>query len=237
MTNKQNVLEVINSHNENGLFYSSEIFNKYLKNNMNEITFSKIISRLNAEKEIERISKGFYSLCVKTKYGNVYSSEDDIVDRYVKENKGIILGYKFYNNIGLTTQISKHILIYSNNTNSEYKKIRNIEIRRFNIDYNNENKKALEMLDILNNFLSIEDINNNVFIDFTSSYIKDYNEEAVERIIETCKYPKSTIAFLKEILDCNSIKNNLGKYLSSFSKYNYPDVGEIYGITREPGDF
>ena len=235
MTNKKNVLESINRHNENGLFYSSEIFNQYLKNDMNDITFSKIISRLNAEKEIERVSKGLYSLGVKTKYGNVYSSEKDIVDRYVKENKGIILGYKFYNSIGLTTQISKHILVYSNNTNSECKKIKNIEIRRFNIDYNEENKKALEILDILNNFLSIEDINNNVFVDFTSGYLKDYNEEAVERVIETCKYPKSTIAFLKEILDCNNIKNDLGKYLSSFSKYNYPDVGEIFRIKKRVG--
>ena len=50
--------------------------------------------------------------------------------------------------------------------------------------------------------------------------------------VSTKKYKKSTIAFMREILNHYQIKNNLDEYLPSLSEYKYPRMEEIYEITR-----
>ena len=49
-----------------------------------------------------------------------------------------------------------------------------------------------------------------------------YNEKTFENVISKIKYKKSTLAFLEQILNHFSIKNNIKKQLSTLSKYKIP---------------
>ena len=90
----------------------------------------------------------------------------------------------------------------------------------------------LKQLEILQNYYNIQDINNFAFTIYTKELADQYNEEAFKKVIETHNYKKSTIAFMREILNFYGIENNLNMYLSNMSEYKYPKMGEIYRTTR-----
>ena len=48
-----------------------------------------------------------------TKFGKIPISEEYIAKYFVSDNDGIYIGYRLYNNKGLTTQISKNIQVIS----------------------------------------------------------------------------------------------------------------------------
>ena len=70
------------------------------------------------------------------------------------------------------------------------------------------------------------------FLEYTKQIAETFNEKAFEQVAGNKHYKKSTIAFLREILNFYNVKNNLNIYLSSLSEYKYPRMEEIYEITR-----
>ena len=90
----------------------------------------------------------------------------------------------------------------------------------------------IHSLEVLQNYYNIQDINNLSFRKFTKKIADCYDEEIFKKVISAISYKKSTIAFLREILNFYDVKNNLNIYLSSLSEYKYPRMEEIYEITR-----
>jgi hypothetical protein len=112
------------------------------------------------------------------------------------------------------------------------KTIRNVVVHQVQIDYTEDVKNMIHSLEVLQNYYNIQDINNLSFINFTKKLADLYEEEAFKKVISAINYKKSTIAFLREILNFYGVKNNLNMYLSSMSEYKYPKMEELYEITR-----
>lgn len=88
--------------------------------------------------------------------------EQKIISQYTKNDQGIVVGYKLYNRLGLTTQISKKTEIISNLI-SMPTQINNIYIRKPPMKITKNNILLLELLDVLSNYDKIEDLNDAAF--------------------------------------------------------------------------
>ena len=91
-------------------------------------------------------------------------------------------------------------------------------------------KSMIEVLDVLENFYFIEDLNLVNFKFFIKNVIYDFREDVFDEIIKeiNIKVKKSTIAFYHELLNFFSVKNKLDKYLSRVSRYKIPLIKEIF---------
>lgn len=170
-TMKEQILETIKKHKDQ------------VSKNINVI-----LSRLEEKKVIKRYQtengelKGIYYKSYVTKFGETTLDKYKIIlHKYLQTDdnkiKGYIYGAKFYNILGLTTQVPNVINIATNDciNNNIYKdKKLNITIRKPKIKINDENCKYLQLLDILENKDNIEfDVNNANIILY--KYIKEMN--------------------------------------------------------------
>jgi len=223
----------LNKFHKNEIIFASKLYKEKLYNkNVTETSFYKILERMYKNKEIEKLSKGIYYFPRITKFGVVPISDEEIISIFTKNNEGMIVGYNLYNKLNLTTQISKKIIIYSSNVDNDIKNIRNIEIKNVNIKYSKEYIKIIEMLEVLQNFYKIEDLNYNAFYNYVKKFSNTYNEKFTDIVLENMNYKKSTISFLKNILNYFEVENNLNQYLSSLSNYKHILMEEIYELTR-----
>lgn len=193
-----------------------------------DTTFYKAIERLSKSGELVHLTKGMYYRPKESRFGQVPLSDELIANYFMHEGRGIYLGYKLYNNKGLTTQVGKNIDVLSEMVNGEKKNAQNVRVTKANVNLTEKTIPVIETLEILQNYGKIENINITRFISYMEDYAKQYSEDAVDEVLEARKYKKSTIAFLKSILDYLNVKNSLEKYLSKLSVYNIPSMEEIY---------
>ena len=225
---REKVISEINKHLPNQPIMISKLYREKFSNYISEIAFSKLISRLYISGELERVAKGIYCKTNVSKYGKVPLSEKEIVDAYTKNDSGISVGYQLYNYLGVTTQVSKKYLVYSSLAEKQNINIGNVNIKKYNLIYNNKTKSIIYLLELLYNYGNIQDINISSYISEIKKLSKEYDENVFEVVQKEIRYPKWTIAFLHEILNHYQIPNNLNNYLSSFSKYNIPSLQELY---------
>lgn len=175
------------------------------------------------------IQKGLYYRPKNTRFGTVPISEKDIVDHYIKDNQGIVVGYRLFNQKGLTTQISKRVEVLSSAVPGKKKNIHNIYVMNISISLTPETIPIIETLEILQNYKSIEDINNTALAAYMKDFAIEYSDEATVYVLKNRKYKKSTIAFLESFLNYFKVENTLNQFLSSLSSYAIPDIEEFYG--------
>lgn len=220
------------NYKENELIFASKLYKTKLYNQINEAAFYKTLERMCKSGELVKISKGTYHLPKISKYGIVLPTDEEIVTSFTKNGTGTIIGYSLYYALNLTTQVAKSIEVMSSTIENCTKTIRNVTIHQVKIDYNENVKNMIHSLEVLQNYYNIQDINNLSFIAFTQKIANWYDEEVFKKVISTINYKKSTIAFLKEILNFYGIENNLNMYLSSLSDYKYPKMEDIYETAR-----
>ena len=112
------------------------------------------------------------------------------------------------------------------------KTIRNVIVHQVPIEFSKEIQNMIKGLEVLQNFYEIQDLNYKAFIEFTETLAQNYIEELFIREELYKRYKKSTIAFLREILNYYHKENNLDLYLSALSDYKYPKMEELYEIAR-----
>jgi len=197
---------------------------------MPEATFYKAMSRLVQDGEIERIVKGIYCKPKKGKSGAIISSEKDILAYFLgkEQSKGVVIGRRLFNNYGIASQVSKSIEIYSSVTNQEKRVIKNVTIKKANLKFDTTTIKMIELLEVLQEYKKIEDLNTNSLIAFIEEAVECYEEKTVERIIEALAYKKSTLASLRNVLDFFNIENDIAQYLNGISKYKAIDMDGLY---------
>ena len=214
----------------NKIFKASETY--ILLEGITELNYFKILGRMAQKDQIKKASKGCYYRPSKTKYGNKAMSEAEILNKYIRNHKnGFEIGYGLYNELGLTTQIPIKREFVCNTIEGKQKKVNNLYLYKYQIKLNSDSKNTIEFLEVLQNYSKIEDLNNEVFLSYSKNYCVNYEEHIVDEIIARVNYKKSTLAFLKEILDFNQISNKIGKYLSTLSKYNIPNWRDSYEST------
>ena len=105
-------------------------------------------------------------------------------------------------------------------------------VQQVPIRFSQEIQNMIKGLEVLQNFYEIQDLNYKAFIEFTETLAQNYIEELFIREELYKRYKKSTIAFLREILNYYHKENNLDVYLSALSDYKYPKMEELYEIAR-----
>lgn len=226
------IKNTLSNFKENELIFARKLYKTALYNQVNEAAFYKTLERMCKSGELVKIAKGTYHLPKVSKYGIVPPSEKEIISAFTKNGTGTIVGYSLYNALDLTTQVAKSIEVMSSTIENLTKTIRNVVVHQVQIDYTEDVKNMIHSLEVLQNYYNIQDINNLSFRKFTKKLADWYDEEIFKKVISVISYKKSTIAFLREILNFYNVKNNLNIYLSSLSEYKYPRMEEIYETTR-----
>jgi hypothetical protein len=194
-------------------------------------TYYKVLERMTNRNSLVRLTKGYYYCPKKTRFGTVPISENEITAYFTDHNKGVVIGYSMYNRYGLTTQIGKKIYILSNAVNEKKKNIGNVSVEKAGVNINDSTKTILEVLDVLQNYSKIEDMNHSMLASFLTVFSECYSDSAATYVLDHRKYKKRTIAFMKAVLDYQGIRNTLGKYLSDLSNYEVPEMEEIFAAT------
>ena len=192
------------------------------------MTYYKALERMCKKGILVHLTKGLYYRPKNTRFGTVPISEKDIVDHYIKDNQGIVVGYRLFNQKGLTTQISKRVEVLSSAVPGKKKNIHNIYVMNISISLTPETIPIIETLEILQNYTSIEDINNTALAAYMKDFARHYADEATVYVLKNRKYKKLTIAFLESFLNYFKVENTLNQFLSSLSSYAIPDIEEFY---------
>jgi len=195
--------------------------------------YVKTLSRLNEAGSICRVAKGIYSKPRRGRFGLRLPGEKELIDHFIGKNQseGILTGYRLYNKYGLTTQISKRISVYSTNILQERKTINQIVVKKINLDLDPATIRLIELLEIIENFHKIEDINVKSFRRYLKTAILNYSDKGLKDVQAELKFKKSTLASLKNILEYSRIKNSLDIYLNKTSKYGTISNEVLYEIT------
>ena len=201
-------------------------------NSISEKAFYQTFSRMVKTGEIKRLTKGIYCIPKKGRFGVLISSEKNIFEYYLgsKNSKGVVIGYRMYNKYKLTTQVSKTVEIYSNVTLQEKKNIKNIRIYRVNIRFDVSTIHLIELLEVLENYRKIEDLNYVNLIQYIENSVQYYNERVLDKLIRVIGYKKSTLASFKNILDYYGRENTINEYLNETSNYNALRMEELNEI-------
>lgn len=174
------------------------------------------------------MTKGLYYRPRRSRFGVVPLSEQNIIDHYTENDQGMVIGYRLYNQVGLTTQISKNVEILSNALQEKRKTVSNVKVNRLDLKFDAPTCKAIATLEILQNYRQIEDINRQQLAKYMRKYALDYSEDAVMAVLRIRKYKKATIAFLAAFLDFWHTEHNLQQYLLQSSTYAILRMEEFY---------
>lgn len=228
MNSYANYIEtIIEQEPENKLLEASALYSQSFST-IPEMTYYKTLERMCKKGFLVHLTKGLYYRPKNTRFGTVPISEKDIVDHYIKDNQGIVVGYRLYNQKGVTTQISKRVEILSSAVPGKKKNIHNVCVMNISISLTPETIPIIETLEILQNYKSIEDINNTALAAYMKKFARQYSDQDTVYVLKNRKYKKSTIAFLESFLNHFQVKNSLNQFLSSLSSYNIPDMKEFY---------
>lgn len=231
---KSNIIvkNALGKFKENELIIASKLYKEELSNQITESAYYKTLQRMCEAGELVKIAKGTYHLPKIGKYGIVPPSEKEIIAAFIENKTGSVVGYSLYNELNLTTQISKTVNVLSSALDGFSKSIRNIVIHHVPLEFSPKIESMIQGLEVLQNFNTIQDINYSAFIKYSKTLAQAYEEKAFEEVISKINYKKSTISFLKEILNYYNVKNNLSEYLSALSEYKHPKMEDLYETAR-----
>ena len=232
MTGAQIVSRTIERIPENELIFASKLYMQQLGGEVSESAYYKTLERLCKAGELCKIAKGTYYRPKASKYGIVPPSQKEIVAAFTEKEKGTVIGYALYNSLKLTTQVSKTVEVFSSALEQQTKNISNVLLQFCNLTYTPEVTGMIHMMEVLQNFSEIQDLNYSQFIKYCEQFSETYNDTVFEQVSQQIKYQKRTIAFLRNILMHYQVPNNLNRYLSSLSEYKYPTMEEIYEAAR-----
>lgn len=224
MKYRDKLIEYFSDMNENSVVSANRLYEERFAG-MTESSFFKALERLAKDGIIVRVSKGMYSKAVQ----QPEKTDEAVLNYYFGENNdnGMYIGYNLYNKYGLTPVKKDSIELFSNVIQKERSNIGNIHVRRIGIELDFENTKVLEALEILQHYYDIEELNKLKFARYARQFAKVYNDKAAVYVLENVKYKKSTIAFMRKILEMYKVDNSLSQFLSYASKYKVPSVQRV----------
>lgn len=224
-------------YKENELIFANKLYREELFQYLHEAAYYKMLERMCKNGELAKVAKGIYYIPLVSKYGVVPLSEKQIIEAYTKNHSGVVIGYAMYNHLKLTTQVPKTINVVSSALEGASKKVRNVTIKQVDIEYSVDIENMICGLEVLQNFYEIEDVDYVEFVNYSRKLALSFHEKIFETVISKMKYKKSTISFLREILNYYGVPNNLEKHLSSLSEYKHPKMEEIYELAQICGGF
>ena len=192
---------------------------------MSHDAFFRAVERLCDDGIIVRAGKGMY-IKAEDKDKN---QEELLLNYFFGENNddGLFIGYRLYNKYMVSSYKSDRIELYSNVIKARTCEVGNIYVKRPSVEIDFENAKVIEALEIMQNYYDIEQLNKLKFARFAKQFARNYNDTAAVYVLYHMKYKKSTISFMKKVLDMYKVENSLQQYLSYASDYKVPAVQRI----------
>lgn len=210
----------------NQIFVASEFKEQKLQA-IPDKTYYKVLERLTKQDEIVHLSKGLYYK-PRVKDGAYKPiSDEDIVDYYVKDNAGLVVGDKLLLEAGVLSDSSNMIQVYSKKLKENRKRVSDVEVQKIDLELNNETIPVIETLEILQNYDKGKNRDKGRFIAYCKKFAEQYSDDAAEYVLSHMKYKKSTIAFLQRMLAWYGVFNSLDKHLSPLSQYKIPTIDEL----------
>lgn len=222
---------VIEQEPENKLLEASTLYQKWF-GTVPEMTYYKTLERMSKQGSLVHLTKGLYYRPKKSRFGAIPISEKEIVGHYTSDGQGIVIGYRLYNQKGLTTQISKRVEVLSSAVSEQKKNIQNVCVTNSGIALTQDTIPVIETMEILQNYKSIEDIRKAALAAYMKEFVKEYSDSAAVFVLKNRKYKKSTIAFLERFLNYFGVENTLCQFLSALSTYAIPEMEEFYETAR-----
>lgn len=189
---------------------------------MSQAAFFKAMERLVKDGVLTRTAKGMYIM----EFGD---DGEDMLNYFFGENNnnGMFIGQRLYEKYAISDYKSDEIELYSNLINKATCNVGNIHVRRVDVELTFENARVIEALEIMQNYDDIINLNKQKFARFARQFAKGYEDEAAVYVLSRMKYKKSTIAFMKKVLDMYKVPNSLQQFLSYASRYKVPPVQRV----------
>lgn len=221
MKNKDKIIDYFDNQADGSVIAANQLYVEQFSK-MTESAFFKALERLVQSGYLVRVAKGMYSK-------NIESDEQAMLNYYFGEDnsKGMYIGSKLYAKYSIAKDTSDTIELYSNAISKDTAKVGSIYVKRVNIELSFDNTKVIEALEILQNYAKIENLDKHRFAMYAKQYALSYNDEAAVHVVNNMHYKKSTIAFMKKILDMYKVDNSMQQFLSFASRYNVPAVQRI----------
>lgn len=219
MKNRDKILDYLNNVPEGTIVIANDMYEKAFTK-MSQDAFFRAMERLSDDGLIVRLVKGMY---IKFEDKDKDYSEM-LLNYFFGENNdsGMFIGYRLYNKYNLTAHKSDTVELFSMISRASLTRIGNLVVRRPQIELDFENARVIEALEILQNYSTIEGLDKTKFARYAKQYARGYNDDAAVKVIRSMSYKKSTVAFMKKILDTYKVENSLSQFLSYASDYKIP---------------
>lgn len=165
-------------------------------------TLLKIFNRLVNEGIVHTVSKGLY--CV----GNKMVNNKKIISQYASSGRGMIVGYRLFNSIGLTIFKDDRIEIYTNAIVSKQKTIGDFLLKRVDLEFTDEIVDLISLLEILDVGFSIHGADVLSYKRTTEMLAQTYCDDNFKKVIKAIRYMYSTVLKLSELLARLNIENS-----------------------------
>ena len=225
------IIDVVKDYPELKIIDALRFYNEKF-NSTPKPTFYKVISRLTNEGKLVRLTSGIYCKPKQDGLKTIISSDKEILEHYLgKRNKyGVIIGEHLYEKYKLTKCASSNIKVYSNISSTDQKRFERIRVIKVDIDFNTPTIKIIELLEILQHYDEITDLNKENLVKYFEDAVKYYNNKVLNKIKTTINYRKSTFISLKNILDYYGTKNNISTFVSNTSSYKAISVEKLHEL-------
>lgn len=181
------------------------------------LSLAKALSTLCKQGLVTRVSKGVYYKPEYFPFGASLPTDSEIIETFLTKNKvkiAYVTGINAYNQLGLTTQVSKEIVLATDKTRCSIK-VQNTEIRFIRSKFTQNIKKSfdiplLQMLDAITDIKSIPDSNVNTSCSILFQRFKQLNKTKIKRLSELVfYYPPSTRALTGAFFELLGEKKDL----------------------------
>jgi len=224
MSYTQTIKNDLFDHPEGTVFFASRHYQSRLSRTIPSDIFYKTLERMVASNELGKLAKGIYYRPINSKYGMIPPSEQTVIHAFIgQEDAGMEVGYGLYNQLGLSTQIAKVRHFFLNERTFESKKVMNLSFRSVSLRFDEPVKEQIALLEILQDYASIQDLDKAAFHRFLSNTIREYRDEILEKILIAKRYRPSVLAFYQDILNEYAVQNKIFNHLSPSSDYHIPD--------------
>ena len=181
----------------------------------------------NSRNIVKNVCQGRRTTVKTSKYGKLPPSQKEIVSYYTEPDVGTIVGYALYNRLRLTTQVGKSIKVYSSRQTPPTETVPSVWVTYCNLDFTPEVKAVIHMMDVLQHFGEIQDLDYARFLEFSREFAQQYSDETFDQVNQALRYQEKDIAFLREVLHYHGIQHNLDRTLPSLSEYKHPRMVKI----------
>ena len=203
--------------------YDSDDLSQYISRE----SYYQLLSRLVNRGRLGRISKGSYYIPTSEVFSHVNLTDDILVDMFTAYSKGIEVGEILFSEKKIMLSVPQNRKVYTSLIKDHKMTVNGIFFKRVNLAFSVSEKATIEMLEVLENYYKMGDINHGNLISMYLSFIRNYDDNVARKVLDTIGYTKSTIDFLKTILDAHRVPNTLAVYLSRRSKYKHPTIDEL----------